>query len=277
MHGVHLQPVGLKPIKHVWLVEVASRKPVPIWQRLPITGSHCPSWIVWQVTWRLCGCSMEGTKIQAWCCAMAVQHEKGPMLLWIAKNMKTLWLQMRKRLPFWLQRRKLMWRPVPINQTKKIRGSFSYQRKFGRYFRVTKSWGEVRLEGGRKQRWCQLDVMSIRKWQERDVKAVVVKTAQVWRESKIAREMLCFTIETAAGGHEGRRCRTGGCGLCSRYVRAMFARDRNGRRVQSSRKGKQCAAYYWGMPLQIARRLITVGARRRWVAIGARWVQGCAG
>ena len=53
------------------------------------------------------------------------------------------------------------------------------------------------------------------------------------------------------------------------YVRAMFARDRNGRRVQSSQKGKQCAAYYWGMPLQIARRLITVGARRRWVAIGA--------
>ena len=53
------------------------------------------------------------------------------------------------------------------------------QRKFGRYFRVTKSWGEVRLEGGRKQRWCQLDVMSIRKWQQRDVKSVVVKTAQV--------------------------------------------------------------------------------------------------
>ena len=55
------------------------------------------------------------------------------------------------------------------------------------------------------------------------MKAVVVKTAQVWRQSKIAREMLRFTIETAAGGREGRRCRTGGCGLCSRYVRAMFA------------------------------------------------------
>ena len=90
---------------------------------------------------------------------------------------------------------------------------------------------------------------------------MVVKTAQVWTQSKIAREMLCFTIETAAGGREGRMCPTGGCGLCSRYVRAMFARDRNGRRVQSSRKGKQCAAYFWGMPLQIARRLITVGAR----------------
>ena len=49
---------------------------------------------------------------------------------------------------------------------------------------------------------------------------MVVKTAQVWRQSKIAREMLCFTMETAVGGREGRRCRTGGCGLCSRYVRA---------------------------------------------------------
>ena len=53
------------------------------------------------------------------------------------------------------------------------------------------------------------------------MKAVVVKTAQVWRQSKIAREMLCFTMETAARGREGRRCRTGGRGLCPRYVRAM--------------------------------------------------------
>ena len=63
------------------------------------------------------------------------------------------------------------------------------------------------------------------------------KTAQVWRESKmvretlrrrgveskIVREMLCFTIETGLGGREGRRCRTGGCGLGSRYVRASLA------------------------------------------------------
>ena len=48
---------------------------------------------------------------------------------------------------------------------------------------------------------------------------MVVKTAQVRRESKIAREMLRFTIETAVVGREGRRCCTGGCGLCSRYVR----------------------------------------------------------
>ena len=102
---------------------------------------------------------------------------------------------------------------------------------------------------------------------------MVVKTAQVWTQSKFAREMLCFTIETAVGGREGRMCASG---LCPRYVRAMSARDRNGRRVQSSRKGKQCAAYYWGMPLQIARRLITVGARWRWVAIGAAVLLGNA-
>ena len=64
--------------------------------------------------------------------------------------------------------------------------------------------------------------------------------------------------------------------LGSRYVRAMSARDRNGRRVQSSRTGKQCASYYWGMPLHIARRLIAVGARWRWVAIGAAVLLGNA-
>ena len=105
---------------------------------------------------------------------------------------------------------------------------------------------------------------------------MVVKTAQVWTQGKFARERLCFTIETGVGGREGRMCATGGCGLCPRYVRAMSARDRNGRRVQSSRKGKQCAAYYWGMPLQIARRLITVGARWRWLAIGAAVLLGNA-
>ena len=37
--------------------------------------------------------------------------------------------------------------------------------------------------------------------------------------SKMAREMLCFTMETAAVGCEGRICETAGAG----YVRAMFA------------------------------------------------------
>ena len=38
-------------------------------------------------------------------------------------------------------------------------------------------------------------------------------------ESKMAREMLCFTMETAAVGCEGRICETAVAG----YVRAMFA------------------------------------------------------
>ena len=37
--------------------------------------------------------------------------------------------------------------------------------------------------------------------------------------SKMAREMLCFTMETAAVGCEGRICETAVAG----YVRAMFA------------------------------------------------------
>ena len=38
-------------------------------------------------------------------------------------------------------------------------------------------------------------------------------------ERKIAREMLCFTIETAVGGRDSRICETAG----ARYVRAMSA------------------------------------------------------
>ena len=66
--------------------------------------------------------------------------------------------------------------------------------------------------------------MSIRKCKQRDVKSVVVKTAQVWRDSKIARQMLCFTIETAVGGREGRMCRTGGCGAVAARI-ATCSRD----------------------------------------------------
>ena len=62
--------------------------------------------------------------------------------------------------------------------------------------------------------------------------SVVVKTAQVWRESKIAREMLrrCGPkVRLRAKCCEGRMCRTGGCGR----LRAMLARARNGRSVNS--------------------------------------------
>ena len=58
--------------------------------------------------------------------------------------------------------------------------------------------------------------------------------------SKMAREMLCFTIETAAVGcDEGRICETAGAG----YVRAIVAVVRRGTVVQSTRSGKQCAEY----------------------------------
>ena len=44
--------------------------------------------------------------------------------------------------------------------------------------------------------------------------------------SKMARDMLCFTIETAVVGRASRS-RDGGCGLESRYVRARLAVVRN--------------------------------------------------
>ena len=46
----------------------------------------------------------------------------------------------------------------------------------------------------------------------------------------------------------------GGCRAVAGRLRAMLARLPNGRQVQRSRIGKQCAAYYWGMQLQIPRR-----------------------
>ena len=74
--------------------------------------------------------------------------------------------------------------------------------------------------------------------------------------SKMAREMLCFTMETAAVG-----CKVGSA---KRRVRAMFALcsgSVEGVRIGTVVHGHAveiCAAYYWGMQLQIARRLITV-------------------
>ena len=101
--------------------------------------------------------------------------------------------------------------------------------------------------------------------------------------SKMAREMLCFTMETAAVGCEGRICETAVAGyvratsaLCSRYVRASVEVVHTGTVMQSTCNGKQYAAYYWGMQLQIARRLITVVSRWSWVAIGGAVLLGNA-
>ena len=90
--------------------------------------------------------------------------------------------------------------------------------------------------------------------------------------SKMVREMLPFTMETAAVGCEGRICETAAAG----YVRAMSAVVRIATVVQSTRSGKQCAEYYWGMQLQIARRFITVVSRWSWVAMGGALLLGNA-
>ena len=91
-------------------------------------------------------------------------------------------------------------------------------------------------------------------------------------ESKMAREMLCFTIETAVVGLKGRICGTAGAG----YVRATLAVVRIGTVVYRLRSANRCAEYYWGLQLQIARRLIMVAARWSWVAIGGGVLVGNA-
>ena len=63
----------------------------------------------------------------------------------------------------------------------------------------------------------------------------------------------------------------GRCRFCIVTWYAVVARS-----SFSLRKGKQCVAYYWGMQLQIPRRLIMVGGRLRWVASGAAVLLGNA-
>ena len=102
-------------------------------------------------------------------------------------------------------------------------------------------------------------------------------------ESKMAREMLRFTMETGVVGCEGRICETAVAGyvhamfaVSSRYRRATLAVVRIGTVVQRLRSANQCAEYYWGLQLQIARRLIMVAARWTWVAIGGGVLLGNA-
>ena len=116
----------------------------------------------------------------------------------------------------------------------------------------------MRCESQIKEMWCRL---------ESAFKEMRYRSATC--ESQIVCEMRCFTIETGAGGCESRRYlyQTAGAGharLCSRYVRAMFAPVRLGPRCNGAQE--LCADYFWGMQLQLARRLITVGSRWDWVA-----------
>ena len=70
-------------------------------------------------------------------------------------------------------------------------------------------------------------------------------------ESKMAREMLCFTIETAVVGRKGRICETAGAG----YVRAMFPlcsrRPRSSPHWNRGLETAQCKPM-WGILLGIA-------------------------
>ena len=75
---------------------------------------------------------------------------------------------------------------------------------------------------------------------------------KVVSESKIAREMLCFTIETAVCLCEGRRCKTAGAAvlaygrLCSDIVGSVR---------------------HWEVQVQVVKRIGTVASRLRMVAL----------
>ena len=96
------------------------------------------------------------------------------------------------------------------------------------------------------RKWNQRDVMSIRKWNQRDVMSMrndikemlcrldsdikemccrwQSEIKEMWdrsdaAESKMAREMPCFTTETAAGGREVGSVRRRLPAIYSRYVR----------------------------------------------------------
>ena len=70
-------------------------------------------------------------------------------------------------------------------------------------------------------------------------------------ESKMAREMPRFLIETAVGGRESRM-RDGGCGLGSRYVRAMFAVIRNVMVARRCRRASRCPQTPYNGGLKVA-------------------------
>ena len=84
---------------------------------------------------------------------------------------------------------------------------------------------------------------------------------KVVSESKIARKMLCFTIETAVRLREGRRCKTA--------VADMVA------------YGRLCAdivgsVRHWEVQAQVVKRIGTVASRWCWVADGGAVLLGNA-
>ena len=80
-------------------------------------------------------------------------------------------------------------------------------------------------------------------------------------ESKIANEMLCFTIETAVGGCKGGRCETAGAAMIA-YVRLWSAM------VGSVR--------HWEVQSQAVKRIVMVASRWRWIVDGGAVLLGNA-
>ena len=82
---------------------------------------------------------------------------------------------------------------------------------------------------------------------------------EVVSESKIARKMLCFTIETAVGGCEGGRCETAGA--------AMLAYGRLWAGIVGSVR-------HWEVVVQVVKRNVMVASRWYWVADGGAMLLG---
>ena len=83
-------------------------------------------------------------------------------------------------------------------------------------------------------------------------------------------ECNCKALDALAGEFRARQGKQ-----CAAYYWGMQLQSarRIGRRVQRLRQGRQCAAYYWGMQLQIARR-IGRGFRGRGQESNARHIIG---
>ena len=101
----------------------------------------------------------------------------------------------------------------------------------------------------------------VSKSREVDAHEMLCFTTETMRlKSKMERKRLCFTIATAVGGREGRRCPAVAV-MCG-YARPCSLM------VGSVGHGE--------VQLQIARRLVMAGSRWRWVADGGAVLWGNA-
>ena len=93
----------------------------------------------------------------------------------------------------------------------------------------------------------------------------VFSNTEAVSESKIVREMLCFTIETAVGGCEGRRCETAGAAMVAYgYGRLWSPMVAHGR-LWSPMVG---SVRHWEVKSQVVKRIVMVASRWRQVGDG---------